>query len=143
LPAATDITHHLIYLRVTVPEGVGTDAHDAHVDEFISVEVPDPAIFRPAEISRPPLRQEHLRPFGEEHITPGDNPFCTLPEFLAGAQVQSFVPGQVSVGGEQLWVLLPQGKHLKPGEVAAWVEMLKHLPDDFEVLRLIDGPALA
>ena len=53
----------LVNFGMSIPEDIGSYAHDGHVDVFLPIEIPDLTPLCLAEIGRPLIRQEHFRPF--------------------------------------------------------------------------------
>ena len=76
-----------VHLRVTIAQGVGSNAHDAHVGVLLAVQVPDLATLGLAKVSRPVLWQEHFWPLGKQHIAARNQVLGAFPKFLARIHV--------------------------------------------------------
>ena len=140
--AAVDCAaNRVVHFGMPVTQGVGANAHDAHVGKGVTVHIPYGAALGLAEIGRPLFRQEHLRALGQQHVAAGNNLLGSLPEFLTGAHGGSFVAYKGLIGLEQVRPLMLQLKYLLPAEMQVRREMLEDTPDDIQIRGLIHCPA--
>lgn len=136
------LPHSFVHLRMTIAECAGAYVHDGHVDVLPPIHIPDSTSLGLAEVGRPLLRKKHLSPLGEKHAPARYHSLGSLPELLASTELGPLVARQMLIGHEQLRVFDAQGQNLQPAEIPTGVKVLEDLLDDFEVLGLVDRPAL-
>jgi hypothetical protein len=133
--------NRLVDLGMAVAEGVRADSHDRHVDVLARVQIPDAASPGFGEVSRPLVRQEHLRALGQEHVAARYHPFGALPQRLAGAKLDTGVALQMAVVGERPRIFFDHRERVRPGEISAGRESCEQAPHDVEVRGFVDGPS--
>ena len=89
--------YRFVNLGVAVAEDVGAHPHEAQIQVFGAVQIPDPAALGAIEVRRPAFGQIHLGPLREQHGATRDTSLGLLPQLGSFAHIAKARPQGVAV----------------------------------------------